>query len=76
MAPSNHHHIPERKVLLYIFNLQMEKLMIKQSKSISQGHAANEVMELEFKPRPRGGHGGEWGHNSYSATLPEHCQTH
>ena len=38
--------------------------MIRQIKLICQGHAANEVMGLGFKPRPRGGDGREGRHAS------------
>lgn len=67
MAPPNHHHTPEREVLLSSI---YKTLMIRQTKSISQSHAAHEVTELGFKPWPRGGNG-EWGLTPYSAILPE-----
>lgn len=31
--------------------LQKERLMLRQTESLSQGHEANEVMELGFKPQ-------------------------
>lgn len=46
--------------------------MLRQTESLSQGHAANEVMQLGFKPRSRGREWKRMGTRlSYSAILPD-----
>lgn len=60
------------KVGTISFILQKEKLMLRQTKSLPQGHAADEVMDLGFKPRPRRRGWRRAGTLlSYSAILPK-----